>query len=251
MASLIHRRFLSFVVAAGVVVFALGAGPAQAGLVAQGTRLVFPDNEREITLRVNNTSDTPLLAQAWIDDGRQDVPPERLGMPFSITPSVTRVEPGGGMVLRIAYLGAALPKDRESLFWLNLLEVPPRDESDENALQFSFRSRLKLFFRPSQLKSVESAPGKLQWKLLESSSGSFVVRVENPTPYYISFSGVELLVGGQKISVGKGMVSPLSRKDFNFDWKSRTPIDRKSASVRYEVINDYGGRPSFERTLGP
>ena len=76
--------------------------------------------------------------------------------------------PNGGAVLRIAYLKAPLPTDRESLFWLNILEVPPRDEDENNALQFSFRSRFKLFFRPSQLKSVDSAAGKLQWKFLES-----------------------------------------------------------------------------------
>lgn len=72
---------------------------------------------------------------------------------------MTRVDPNGGAVLRIAYLKAPLPTDRESLFWLNILEVPPRDEDENNALQFSFRSRFKLFFRPSQLKSVDLLPG--------------------------------------------------------------------------------------------
>ncbi|WP_134406074.1 molecular chaperone CupB2, partial [Pseudomonas aeruginosa] len=166
MAPLMHR-FHSFV-AASAVAIALCAGTAHAGLIAQGTRVVFPASEREVTLRVSNTSGTPVLAQAWIDDGRQDVPPEELQVPFSVTPAVTRVDPNGGAVLRIAYLKAPLPTDRESLFWLNILEVPPRDEDENNALQFSFRSRFKLFFRPSQLKSVDSAAGKLQWKFLES-----------------------------------------------------------------------------------
>ena len=180
MAPLMHR-FHSFV-AASAVAIALCVGTAHAGLIAQGTRVVFPASEREVTLRVSNTSGTPVLAQAWIDDGRQDVPPEELQVPFSVTPAVTRVEPNGGAVLRIAYLKAPLPTDRESLFWLNILEVPPRDEDENNALQFSFRSRFKLFFRPSQLKSVDSAAGKLQWKFLESGGAGkkTVVQVNNP-----------------------------------------------------------------------
>lgn len=75
MAPLMHR-FHSFV-AASAVAIALCAGTAHAGLIAQGTRVVFPASEREVTLRVSNTSGTPVLAQAWIDDGRQDVPPPR------------------------------------------------------------------------------------------------------------------------------------------------------------------------------
>ncbi|AVR66231.1 MULTISPECIES: fimbrial biogenesis chaperone [Pseudomonas aeruginosa group] len=247
MASPMHNVLLSWV-AASAVVFALGVSPAEAGLVAQGTRVVFPGNEREVTLRVNNTSSVPVLAQAWIDDGREDVPPEQLNMPFSITPAVARVEPNGGLVLRVAYLGTALPKDRESVFWLNILEVPPRDESDENALQFSFRSRLKLFFRPSQLKSAESAPEKLRWKLVGSAGRSPVVRVDNPTPYFVSFSDVEVLVDGRAVSIGNGMVSPFSRKDFGA--KKNMPLDSRNASVRYEVINDYGGRSTLERAFG-
>lgn len=165
MAPLMHR-FHSFV-AASAVAIALCAGTAHAGLIAQGTRVVFPASEREVTLRVSNTSGTP----SWRKPDRRwpaGRSPEELQVPFSVTPAVTRVDPNGGAVLRIAYLKAPLPTDRESLFWLNILEVPPRDEDENNALQFSFRSRFKLFFRPSQLKSVDSAAGKLQWKFLES-----------------------------------------------------------------------------------
>lgn len=164
MAPLMHR-FHSFV-AASAVAIALCAGTAHAGLIAQGTRVVFPASEREVC-----GSAIPPALPCWRKPGSTMAGrtfPEELQVPFSVTPAVTRVDPNGGAVLRIAYLKAPLPTDRESLFWLNILEVPPRDEDENNALQFSFRSRFKLFFRPSQLKSVDSAAGKLQWKFLES-----------------------------------------------------------------------------------
>ncbi|HCL3575263.1 TPA: fimbrial biogenesis chaperone [Pseudomonas aeruginosa] len=248
MVPLMHR--FDYFVAASAVALALCAGTVHAGLVAQGTRVVFPASEREVTLRISNTSSTPALAQAWIDDGRQDVPPEELQVPFSVTPAVMRVDPNGGAVLRIAYLNTPLPADRESLFWLNILEVPPREEGENNALQFSFRSRLKLFFRPSQLKSVDSAAGELQWKFMaagQAANKRSVVQVKNPTPYYISFSSVELSVNGRDVSLGRGMVAPFSTKDF--DWQ-RGLTNIGSISVRYEVINDYGGRTTLERALG-
>ncbi|KAB0785428.1 molecular chaperone, partial [Pseudomonas aeruginosa] len=47
MAPLMHR-FHSFV-AASAVAIALCAGTAHAGLIAQGTRVVFPASEREVT----------------------------------------------------------------------------------------------------------------------------------------------------------------------------------------------------------
>ncbi|MEM5619908.1 molecular chaperone [Pseudomonas aeruginosa] len=166
MAPLMHR-FHSFV-AASAVAIALCVGTAHAGLIAQGTRVVFPASEARGHLAgqqyLRHSRAGASLDRRW-PAGRS---PEELQVPFSVTPAVTRVDPNGGAVLRIAYLKAPLPTDRESLFWLNILEVPPRDEDENNALQFSFRSRFKLFFRPSQLKSVDSAAGKLQWKFLES-----------------------------------------------------------------------------------
>lgn len=147
MAPLMHR-FHSFV-AASAVAIALCAGTAHAGLIAQGTRVVFPASEREVTLRVSNTSGTPVLAQAWIDDGRQDVPPEELQVPFSVTPAVTRVDPNGGAVLRIAYLKAPLPTDRESLFWLNILEVPPRTKTKTMHCSFPFVRASNSSFDPA------------------------------------------------------------------------------------------------------
>lgn len=79
MAPLMHR-FHSFV-AASAVAIALCVGTAHAGLIAQGTRVVFPASEREVTLRVSNTSGTPVLAQAWIDDGRRTFPPRNCRFP--------------------------------------------------------------------------------------------------------------------------------------------------------------------------
>ncbi len=248
-------RISSFLAAAGVVALAACSGMAQAAIVIQGTRIVFPADAREVTLRLNNTGDAPVLVQNWLDDGRENIPPEKMKVPFTIAPAVGRVEPGRGAVLRIAYTKEPLPQDRESVFWLNVLEVPPKQEGAENALRFVFRSRIKVFFRPTELTEVDAAPGKLTWKLAtvdgQGTGGKpakqLAVEVSNPTPYYVSFGRVEAQLDGKSVSAGGGMVAPLGKETFVLP--EARPGNHASASVRYEVINDYGGRYTEEKPL--
>lgn len=46
---------------------------------------------------------------------------------------------------------ASLPKDRETLFYFNVREIPPKSDK-ENVLQVALQSRLKLFYRPESIK---------------------------------------------------------------------------------------------------
>lgn len=248
------RIFSSLVI--GVMLLSICSEAVWAGIVLQATRLVFPADAREVTLRINNTGETPLLAQTWVDDGDANKSPEELKVPFLLSPAVTRLDSGGAAVLRISYTKEPLPNDRESLFWLNVLETPPRQEVDENVLQFAFRTRIKVFFRPTHLSShVDSAADKLSWALDRngrSSPGNKGVQrpgiqVSNPTPYYVSFGRVEVALAGKHVSVGGGMVAPLSNEFFVLP--ETAPKDYRKASVRYEVINDYGGRRQLEKPL--
>lgn len=63
---------------------------------------------------------------------------------------------------------SVLPKDRESVFWFNVLEVPPKPDAatvaNQSLLQLAFRTRIKLFYRPEALKGNPSeAPLALKW----------------------------------------------------------------------------------------
>ncbi len=53
---------------------------------------------------------------------------------------------------------SVLPKDRESVFWFNVLEVPPKPDAatvaNQSLLQLAFRTRIKLFYRPEALKGI-------------------------------------------------------------------------------------------------
>ncbi|PJI52023.1 molecular chaperone EcpD, partial [Methylobacterium radiotolerans] len=59
------------------------------------------------------------------------------------------------------HTGEPMPQDKESVFWLNVLEIPPKDKANQNLLQMAFRSRIKLFYRPAGLKGkAEDAPSQ-------------------------------------------------------------------------------------------
>ncbi|KAG0923804.1 hypothetical protein G6F57_014980 [Rhizopus arrhizus] len=92
--SFINRNL---VLAGAIAALTLVAQTAEAGVVIAGTRVIFPEQEREVTLRLSNTSQTPSLVQAWIDDGDPRATPEQsAGVPFVIRPPVFRMNAGAG-----------------------------------------------------------------------------------------------------------------------------------------------------------
>jgi len=250
-------RSIPFLLVAGA--FALALPSAQASLVLQGTRVVFPGDSRDVSVQVQNSGNAPALMQTWIDDGRADLPPDRAASPFVVTPAVSRVEPGSGAALRISRLQDDLPQDRESVYWLNVVDVPPSPkDTRQDYMLLSFRTRIKLFHRPAALTPGEAsvAGDRLTWKLLPAPAKTAAVasarpaqqiEVSNPTPYYVSFSSVEGKVGDRSVAAGSGMVAPFGQ--MRFDLQGSLPSAAQPPAVRYHVINDFGGTNAMEKFL--
>lgn len=100
-----------------------------ASVVISGTRVIYSSEAKDVTVKLNNVGKAPVLIQSWIDDGDMTVKPENIRVPFILTPPINRVDPGKGQTLRLSYTGAALPMDKESVFWLNVLEIPAKNSS--------------------------------------------------------------------------------------------------------------------------
>ncbi|AZT34363.1 fimbrial chaperone [Salmonella enterica subsp. enterica serovar Stanleyville] len=217
--------------------------PAQADIVLSGTRVVYKAAQQNTTIRLENKGSTPALVQSWLDDGDSNADPSTINVPFNATPPVSRIEPGRGQTVTLTYTGSsALPKDRESIYWFNVLEVPPKmkdaEVKDKNVLQLAFRTRIKLFYRPDGLDGTASdAPQKLQWRM-QQKAGKAVVHVTNPTGYYVSFNKVEAVVGGRKYAVSSSMVAPKGESDFTISGLTGTPA---KTSISYIAISDFGG----------
>lgn len=218
-----------------LITLGLGVTQVQASVVIGGTRVVYPAQAREVTVQLDNAGEAPALVQAWVDSGDPEQTAESSDAPFVLTPPISRVEAGRSQALRLIFTGAGLPADRESLFWLNVLDMPPSPQNggdEQNYLQVAFRSRVKLFYRPSDLPGdANDAPATLRW-----SQAGGQLHVFNPSPYHITLAEVHVTVAGaeQLIERQGKMVGPEQKLSF--------PINGSADDVRMVTINDYGGR---------
>ncbi|HEX7816146.1 fimbrial biogenesis chaperone [Dyella sp.] len=225
----------------------------QASVIINGTRVIYPAKEAELTVKLDNEGDLPVLVQTWLDRGDEGLAPESVKVPFTMMPPIFRMEPHKGQAVRVTYTHEALPGDKETLFWFNALEIPPKesDSSPENKLQFAIRTRIKFIFRPDGLAgSAEEAYTKLQWTIANGADGKASLKVNNPSPYYVNFAKVGIQVDGRDIfNDGGGMVAPGQSSEFPLQEKA-SPVLRQAKAV-FDVINDYGGIVRREEALVP
>lgn len=222
-------------------------GTAHAAVQVVGTRVIYPAGQREVTVSILNNNDSPRLLQAWVDNGDSTETAETAKAPFVVTPPMSRVDAGNGQSLRLIFTGKDLPQDRESVFWLNVLEIPPRpntqDGDSQNFMQFAIRTRIKIFYRPKGLEGTPAeAYEKLSWRLVQQGTG-YALECTNPSAFNVSFSAVNLGAAAQPRSsiTGGGMCAAKAMQTF--------PVERRESTgdrVTFGVINDFGGIDEHE-----
>jgi len=83
---------------------------AHAGLVIQGSRIIYDEARGEVTVQMQYVGDTPMLLQLWLErQTHSDTGPGEQEVPFIVTPAVTRMDPGNGQTVRILRTGDGLP----------------------------------------------------------------------------------------------------------------------------------------------
>ena len=220
----------------------LWGGHGEAALNLMATRLIYEEGG-EAGLLVRNGGAEPSLLQAWIDDGDERQGPAEVSTPFLVVPPMMRLGPDRGQSLRI--LGAdlrQLPRDRESLFWLNVLGLPPKASTSAASVQLAYRTRIKLLYRPTGLQgTVADAVARLDWR--EQAGG---LRVTNPAPFHISLSEVLLEAGGRRLRwQGAGLIPPRGTLQIPL-----SPAGMAGARGRLRWIDDDGNyrEQGFELT---
>jgi len=219
----------------------LAVGVAQASVVVDGTRVVYISGKREVSVSLRNVGDVPSLVQIWIDAGDARARPDEASVPFVLTPPLFRLDPAKGQTLRLIYTQQRLPNDRETIFWLNVLDIPPRGPAaDEalNRLEMAFRHRLKLFFRPANLRGdAGDAPAAVIWTIARQDNKA-VLEARNPTPYYISLADVEVCADGVTVAAQTDMLAPFASKQFPLAKPDRPLMGQ--ITIRYGFVNDFG-----------
>ena len=180
---------------------------ANANIVINGTRIIYPEKNKDVIVQLVNNGNDPSLVQAWIDDGDINSTPETANVPFLLSPPVVKVAGNNGQQLRIQKMGTALPGDRESVFYLNVLDIPPTPENLQgaNTLQLAIKSRIKLFYRPAGLTgSTNSITDFIE---LHAAGTGF--KVINKGPYFFTLANVNQK-GKKNLLVDSVMVGPFS-----------------------------------------
>lgn len=227
------------------------AGSAQAAIQVAGTRIVFDGAQKEQTVRLTNTDDAPILAQLWLDSGKEDTDGQvRAGAektPFILNPPVARINGKKSQVIRIFKTAdvASLPTDRESIFYFNALEVPAKPKSkatseeggSSNRLNIALRTRLKMFYRPAGLKGdVISAAEGLKWSVRRDGK-DYVVTCTNGSPVHVSFAKLVLQQGDAKTELAGGMAGPMGDAEFRFQ---DAAAGQGPLTLNFDYISDLG-----------
>ncbi|WP_421356698.1 fimbria/pilus periplasmic chaperone [Pseudocitrobacter faecalis] len=180
-----------------VMLLLLGTVPAHGALTVDRSRLIYNEGEQSVSLNVTNRNERePYLAQGWMENEKE----EKLTGLLMVLPPVQRVEAGAKTLVRLQALPDLydLPKDRESVFYFNLREIPPKSEKP-NVLTLAMQTRLKVFFRPKSIKVDEMAdvvPG-IEKLTLTKQGESYLIN--NPTPYHFSFVEARTSIQGKGI----------------------------------------------------
>ncbi|AOA59492.1 fimbrial biogenesis chaperone [Acinetobacter larvae] len=214
-----------------------------AGVTIDGTRVIFPSNAKSVSVQLRNGLNTPALVQTWIDDGDVNRIPAADQIPFVLTPPLSRVEPNKGQIIRIIPTGSpSLAQDRESLFWFNMLDIPPNDPQyiGKNLLTFNVRTRIKLFYRPATLKmSTKTAYRSIK---ATYNGASQEVTLNNPTPYFITITQMDFKSASKNTNYKQAvMLEPFSQQTVE-----KLIVNFLPEKLSYQIMNDLGGIQSFE-----
>lgn len=122
-----YRQWLVFSKAVLALLLLAGVNSAPfAAVNVDRTRLVFAANDIAQSLTLANDSVTPMLLQVWTDAGETASSPDNSRTPLVVLPPVFKMQPDELRTLRVMLSSRrSLPEDRESLFWLNIYQIPP------------------------------------------------------------------------------------------------------------------------------
>lgn len=202
------------------------------------SRIIYSPESKGASLTVSNPQAYPILIQPQVftEDMKSKAP-------FIVTPPLSRLDAKQQNRLRIVRTGANFATDRESLQWLCVTAIPPKsvDEWAQSSearpegklslgLNISVKSCIKLLVRPTSLNGNPDAAGRLiKW----NHQGN-MLKGTNDSPFYMNISS--LVLGDQKIKPHH--ISPFSSFEFPLSGKA------SNNTVRWKVINDYGGESS-------
>ena len=219
------------------------------GILLQSTRIIYSSSKANgITFTVTNKTSNDYLLQSRVspwpeneyfsgetDNFNSNVSERKLDgsertVPFIVLPPLTRFDSGEAINLNIRLTEKTLPNDRETLFTLKIKTIPGqslKEDDKQPSLALALQNNLKLFYRPQEIITLDAEirSDKLIFQYMENH-----LLVENPTPYYITFSDIS--VNNNSISLNNRMLSPYSTAQY--------PMNDTPEVISWSILDDRG-----------
>ncbi|EKT65563.1 molecular chaperone [Providencia burhodogranariea] len=218
---------------------------SHASVILIGTRVIYPEDKKFVNLNFRSSDRVPSVIDAWVSNTPISASSNN-DAPFIITPSIFRIDPSQGQSVKLIYTGDRLIRDRESVFYLNFVQLPAT-EKNVNKLLITYKSTVKIFYRPNSLKqNIDNISSFLELDLSKLNSG--IVTILNNSEYHITPTNISLEKNNNKIiSVSDenlNMIPPFSHEDI----KVPAVNNMSGISSYISLINDLGGISTYRIT---
>lgn len=203
---------------------------AQAAFILNGTRYIYDESQKNISVEISNESKEQYGGQVWITDSGKN----KQEVSFVPLPSFFIVDGEKTQLVRIMNVNQSLPKNQESLFWLNVQEIPPVNNNIKNAMIIAVNTQIKLLYRPTSIqKGRMNAESKV---VVSKSKGKNFIK--NPTPYY--FAIISLSMNDKEVRLSKELSNKLGMFTPNSSIELKGIHIPAKAKVSFKAIDDYG-----------
>lgn len=204
------------------------------------SRVIFNENSKLASLTVINPQSYPVLIQtSSINEDKKNTGS------YVITPTLLRLESNQRSKLTVRIINPkGMPYDRESMEWICVKAIPPKDNEDDSSSQSSLKVQVqlslntcnKIFYRP---KSISVATDKFYSNLGWKKDGDNLTAVNN-SPLYINFHEVRL---NNLPIAGFEYIPPYSERTVKISSSDK-------GEIQWAVINDTGGTSTtFKKVL--
>lgn len=204
------------------------------GITLGGSRIIYPADASQATISLKNDSKTATyLIQSWIatPDGNKT-------RDLIVTPPLYTSAPGNENMLRIMAAGMRPAKDKETLYYFHAKAIPSvakkGQQENSKGVVIATVAQIKLFVRPTGLKPVRAEAEKM----LAFSRQGAQLRIHNPSPYYLTLTGIRAgahPVADVMVPPGESVLTTLPAGS--------------GSTLTWDSVNDYGGLDKGTATL--
>lgn len=202
----------------------------------KSTRLIFDGSKKSASFPLQNDTHQRYLVKGSVKDAIQGGV-GKVNNDFLVLPEVLLLKPGQHQQLQVRRVGGKYPQDRESVFYLNGFFVPESNPNSQDQLNLAISVNVKMFYRPASIYdfwATSKVTSKLEF-LTDLQNKRLVVK--NPTPYFVTFS--QLNVGKESLTNEqlKMMVAPFGKQIYTVK-SLKKGINKISWTLIDELGND-------------